>query len=164
MTGTVGHTTGISTTAWVKLSPAAADVPEDPTHAKLIANTALCGKAENELNGTTEIGDIAKEANTIEYNEYGKDTTSTIAGQSSLGAFEITFAIDRADALHTALIAAKNGTKVAVGLKTTKGAGETVDLIQGEVAGFTQSRPIDDVASGTLSIALSENLQSFDKA
>ena len=128
--------------------------------------------ADNEYNQylvpyVTELGDIAREANTVEYSAFGEATSRKATGITSLGDFTFTIALDNSNSQHDALMGLTIGTAMLIALKTelgsnlnTQGTGYddsayTLDVIQGTLAGRNKLLPIDGVQSVAFTVAMS---------
>ena len=154
MAGTSGRTTGLNS----KLYFHNAGV----TVANYSGGSAIYTTA-NEVKYTTEIGDIAQEANTVEYSAYGESTSRKATGITSLGDFTFSFALDNVETVHDEIVGYTIGGECSIAIVTKVGAGETGDFIRGTVAGRTKSFPIDGVQTVNVTIAMTEAPKSFDK-
>jgi len=161
MAGSSGRTSGLQVK--VRYSSTA---PGTPSFDNL--ESLGSGNTEGEIPCVTDIGDIAREANTIEYSCYGEDTSRKIPGITSLGDFTFVIALDNSNALHRALMNKGIGSDMIIAIVTGAGTGGTAagagtaDYIVGTLAGRTKSTPKDDVASVTFTIAMSQAPARYD--
>lgn len=151
-------------TIWVKLNPAAADVPETPTYANLTAETALAGAAVNQLPKTASVGDLAENASQVSVPVFGQTNEETLPGPTTLPGIPVQFLADWSNALQVSLRDVSVGTDIAVALKGIRNAGETVCLIQGRVSGKAQSQGPRDMTQFQFGVTPSRSVRYFDKS
>ena len=119
----------------------------------------------NEVKVCTDIGDVAKSANTSEYPVYGEDTRRTIAGPASLGTFSFTFALDRSDPKHVELNDAEIGTQGVIGIVTETGDEQiSVLFFPIEIAGVTDGKPVDGAATVVVECAMTQKPLTVDES
>lgn len=163
-----GVSSGIKTKVYALLGTTAVTdaVKGYTSEADIATNVATTA---NHVGTATLVGDIAKEANTLSYGVYGEDSDRKLAGQSSLGDFELGVALDRSldgDASPAKLQDADVGDPIVVALHTVTKSGdnETMDYIVGEIAGTTVSRPLDGPPIVTMTIAMTKAPKAYDHA
>jgi len=125
-----GRTSGLQVTLWWN----AADYITATTPAKedLLGGGNLVNEDDSETSNqvpcVTDIGDIAREANTIEYSCYGEDTSRKTPGITSLGDFTFVIALDNADTIHENLMGLAIGARMMIVIQTATNPGDPVTL------------------------------------
>ena len=154
-----GISTGIKTKVYAKLSPSDDDKTIDDA-----GKVAAVAADANLLGSVIEVGAMSLDANTIRYGVYGEGSDRSLAGQSSLGDFTVTFAYDRTAALNKSLADTDIGKEIVVVLETLTGSKKTYDSVSGEVAGISKERPLDAASQVTLTIAMKKAPKTLDEA
>ena len=157
----MAHAAGVTTFIQSKLFFSTTYVaPAPANHAAL---STLLGEA-NEVNDVTDLGNLGDEANILRYIVLGASTEKTVAGVAGLPEWTFTVALNEADAIHSAIRDAANGTICSLGLQTVVGAGETVDYVLGQIASKPKILDSGAPTSMEVTIAMSQAPLRFGKA
>ena len=145
--GDTAFTTLFSTTGSASPTPAEA-AGVDAAEAKAF------GVAAQLVGEVTAIGDQNQASNTREYPVYGSPTRRKRATPTSIDDVTFAVAVDRTDSKHKEIMDSAIGTYMVFVLVTTTSATNiTYDVISGELAGKNLSRPVEEEATLTVTIA-----------
>lgn len=108
----------------------------------------------NRINNVTEIGEVAAEANIIEYALAGEAFSSQVVGQRSPGSYEFTVAVDWSDTLHNTLSTlSPNETHGWIVQLFQSTANNTFIYFEGRLSNATIGGGVGEVGTLTLSVA-----------
>ena len=108
----------------------------------------------NRIDNVTEIGEVAAEANIIEFGIAGNDFSSQVVGQRSPGTYEFTVAVDWSNTLHNTLSTlSPNETHGWIVQLFESATNNTFIYFDGRLANATIGGGVGEVGTLALSVA-----------
>ena len=118
------------------------------------ANLETAAVSANRIENVTEIGEVAAEANIIEFAVAGEAFSSQVVGQRSPGSYEFTVAVDWSNTLHNTLATlSPNETHGWIVQLFESATNNTFIYFEGRLSNATIGGGVGEVGTLTLAVA-----------